>query len=189
MMLPPTTDRTTQDGSEDMTALFDSEHPDTSTTKSIRRRPDRILGFRETNSFRRLLDQSNQNAISLYDDEINKIGQLIDGTVLKHKGNLLLFPFLIIEAKSGSGAGFNACDEQTSSPIVQMLKVQEALQAKSQVTLEYGGPLMWYIAYREEDWRLSGCFINGSKSGKPTYVSTTLGLLATKYQRNFANGY
>lgn len=159
-----------------MMILFDSHTQEPSSEKLKRRRPDRIFGFQETNSLSRRLDQLNLMAGRLRDElGAETLRQTVDSTVLNHKGNCLLFPFLIIEAKSGSGANFNACDEQTSLPILQMLKLQEDIQAKSQMRLEYGGPLLWYIAYKGEDWRLSACFTRVSQiSGKSSYVSVLL---------------
>ena len=138
------------------------------------RRPDRILGFQETNSLSRRLAQYDLMAGKLGDDPALKtLWETVESTVLNHKGNALLFPFLVIEAKSRYGDSFDACDIQTALPILKMLKIQEDLQAKSQMTLEYGGPLLWYIAYRGEDWRLSVCYIS-EKSDEHLYVSIRL---------------
>jgi hypothetical protein len=138
------------------------------------RRPDRILGFQETNSLSRRFSQYDLMAGQLGDDPALKIlWETVESTVLNHKGNALFFPFLVIEAKSRNGASFDACNIQTAQPILKMLKIQEDLQAKSQMTLEYGGPLLWYIAYRGEDWRLSACYIS-EKPDEHLYVSMRL---------------
>ncbi len=87
------------------------------------RRPDRILGFQETNSLGRRLDQYNLMAGQLGDDPAFKtLWGTVESTVLNHKGNAFLFPFLIIEAKARNGASFDACDIQTAQPILKMLK-------------------------------------------------------------------
>jgi hypothetical protein len=145
------------------------------------RRPDRILGFQETNSFSRRLENHNLMAGRLEKEpELETIWETIDSTILNHKGKALLFPFLIIEAKSRTGASFEDCNLQTALPILKMLKIQEDLQKKSQMTLEYGGPLVWYIAYRGEDWRLSGCYIS-EKLGGTSYVSATHWIIGWLY--------
>lgn len=139
-----------------------------------RRRPDRIFGFQETASFCRRLEKYNLLAGSRGAENetgLKATGETTQSTVLNHKGNFLLFPFLIIEAKSKKGGSFEDCNIQTAMPILKALKIQEDLQRKSQMTLEYGGPLVWYIAYRGEDWRLSGCYIL-HKPGGPSYVSS-----------------
>lgn len=149
---------------DEMTS-FDSFETD--SEESIkRRRPDRILGFQETGSFSRRLEKYNLMAgRSENEAGLETIWETVESTVLNHKGNSLLFPFLIVEAKSRNGASFEDCDAQTALPVLKMLKIQEDLQRKSQMTLEYGGPLVWYIAYRGEDWRLSGCYISEKPGG------------------------
>jgi hypothetical protein len=137
----------------------------TSSTRT--RRPDRIIGFQDTGSLARRLDPI---AHRLQDEAgIKTIRETTECTVLNHKSGLLLFPFLVIEAKSETGEGFSACARQTAFPIWKMLKIQEELQSKSGENLEYGGPLLWYIAYRGEEWRLSGCY-TVKKQGSVYYV-------------------
>lgn len=139
-----------------------------------RRRPDRILGFQETGSFSRRLEKYNLTAgRSENEAGFESILGALKSTVLNHEGNSLLFPFLIIEAKKRDSASFDDCNMQSALPILEMLKVQEDMQRKSQMTLEYGGPLVWYIAYRGEDWRLSGCYIS-EKPGPASYEIVTL---------------
>jgi hypothetical protein len=139
--------------------------------KIANRRPDRIVGFQETNDFSRRLNEYNLTiSRSQYQVGPETLRETVESTVLSHGGNSLLFPFLVIEAKSRNGDSFNACNRQAALPILKMLKIQEDLQMKSQMTLEYGGPLVWYIAFRGEDWRLSMCYIS-KMSDKSSYVS------------------
>ena len=59
------------------------------------RRPDRILGFQETNSLSRRFAQYDLMAGQLGDDPALKIlWETVESTVLNHKGNALFFPFL-----------------------------------------------------------------------------------------------
>jgi hypothetical protein len=99
----------------------------------------------------------------------NTIRETTKCTVLNSNSGPLLFPFLVIEAKSESGEGFNVCGRQTALPIWKMLKIQEELQSQSKMKIEYGGPLVWYIAYRGEAWRLYGCYAVKKKE-KVCYV-------------------
>jgi hypothetical protein len=139
------------------------------------RRPDRILGFQDTGSLaRRLdarqLDQLDPIAHRLQEEAgIVTIRETLECSVLNHKSRLLLFPFLVIEAKSEAGESISACNRQTAFPIWKMLKIQEELQSRSDKSLDYGGPLLWYIAYRGEQWVLSGCY-TVEKEGKTCYV-------------------
>jgi len=138
------------------------------TSKLRKRRPDRILGFQHTDEFDHRL---NEIAHNLQDEAGTKtIREMVETTVAKHKNKLLLFPFLVVEAKAEDGEGLNACDIQTAFPIWKMLKIQEALQEKTGKSLNYGGPLLWYIAYQGTNWQVSGCYTS-EKQGKPSYVS------------------
>ncbi|KFY28868.1 hypothetical protein V493_02719 [Pseudogymnoascus sp. VKM F-4281 (FW-2241)] len=138
------------------------------------RRPDRIIGFQDTGSFRNRLEKYNLMAGRLEKEAgLETIWETVKSTVLNHKGNSLFFPFLVIEAKSRIGKSFDDCNIQTALPILKMLKIQEGLQRESQMALEYGGPLVWYISYRSEDWRLSACYISEKPDG-PSYEIVTL---------------
>ncbi|RFU29268.1 hypothetical protein B7463_g7079, partial [Scytalidium lignicola] len=115
-----------------------------------KRRPDRIIGFQETHSFGRTLDHI---ARKLQDDAGTKtIRELVE----------------LVEAKCPDGDSFSDCDTQTAYPIWKMLKIQEELHEKTQEKLTYGGPLLWYTAYRGSDWRVSGCYTS-DRDGKPSY--------------------
>ncbi|OBT65441.1 hypothetical protein VE03_06066 [Pseudogymnoascus sp. 23342-1-I1] len=155
---------------DEMTS-FNSDKDD--SEKGIkRRRPDRMLGFQETGSFSSRLMKYNLMARRLGKEaSLETIWETVQSTVLNHKGNSLFFPFLVIEAKSRIGKPFDDCNIQTALPILKMLKIQEGLQRESQMTLEYGGPLVWYIAYRAEDWRLSAGYTSEKPDG-PSYASS-----------------
>ena len=60
-------------------------------------RPDRVLGLRETNNIRDLLEQRSQ---SHGDDNTGKLRDIVPHTPFKPQPNPLLFPFLVVEAKS-----------------------------------------------------------------------------------------
>lgn len=136
-----------------------------------KRRPDRLIVFEETHSFESSL---NHIARKIQDDAGSKIiRELVECTVLNHKGGgPLLFPFLVMEAKSEKGPSFSEIDTQTAFPIWKMLKIQEDLFEKTQKTPTYGGPLLWYIAYKGSEWRVSGCYTS-LRDGKSSYVSSS----------------
>lgn len=102
-----------------------------------KRRPDRIIGFQETHSFSRRLDeydhvdgQSESAAGNV------TLWETVKSNVLNHKGNSLLFPFLIIEARSRHGAPFDSCNLQTAIPILTMLKMQARQAGRKPVMKE-----------------------------------------------------
>lgn len=75
-------------------------------------------------------------------------------------GNIL-YPFLIIEAKSEKGSpGFESIESQTAFPIRTLLKLQESLSSVSDVTLS---PLVWFMANQGDEWRLYASITDGPK--------------------------
>jgi hypothetical protein len=71
----------------------------------------------------------------------------------------LLFPFLILEAKSESPDGFHDVQSQTALPIRTLLKLQEDLQASVTAAEHGSGPLVWFLSSRGDAWRVYGCYV------------------------------
>jgi hypothetical protein len=149
-----------------------------------KRRTDRVYGFRQTATFearlnmpaQNMLDETNEESIAavMSQVDLNSEGLLIQdfiqATPYHRHGEPLLFPFLMMEAKSEEGESFSSCGIQTALPIWLLLKGQERLSELAIPMNELGGPLIWYIAYRGDEWRVSGCCIRVDR-GRSTYVS------------------
>jgi hypothetical protein len=75
-----------------------------------------------------------------------------------------------MEAKSENGGGFSKCGIQTSLPIWSLLRCQEELSEHGAPLSELGGPMIWYIAYLGDEWRISACCTTVER-GRTTYVS------------------
>lgn len=87
-------------------------------------------------------------------------------------GDPLLFPFLVLEAKSEKGAdSFGLIEMQTAFCIRTLLKLQADLHvAVGEQTSCLGGPLVWFFASKGEEWRLSAAY-TASKEQTLHYVS------------------
>jgi hypothetical protein len=73
----------------------------------------------------------------------------------------VLYPFLIIEAKSEKGGqGFESIETQSAFPLRTFLKLQDDLRQSSRVELD---PLVWFLAYQGDEWRVSAGIIEESK--------------------------
>ncbi|KAH7389010.1 hypothetical protein BKA64DRAFT_645482 [Cadophora sp. MPI-SDFR-AT-0126] len=94
------------------------------------------------------------------------VEDFLQATPFHQRGEPLLFPFLVLEAKSEEGKGHRNCGIQTSLPIWGLLKSQERLSELSYPLEELGGPFVWYISYLGDSWRVSGCHITVSKARK-----------------------
>ena len=134
-----------------MNALFSDRaeelvHHDAVLDSELTRKehPDRIYGLRETKIF--------EKALSAIEDGVRCSPFKTGGE------EPLLFPFLILEAKSEKGAdSFSSIEKQTAFPIRTLLKLQEDLGDKSTVYSE--GPLVFFFSNKGEEWRVAGCYI------------------------------
>lgn len=148
------------------------------------RRPDRVYGLCQTTNFedrlggtaQRVLDSASQDATSILQtttasgNEELLVQDFLQATPFHQRGEPLLFPFLLIEAKSEEGKGHRNCGIQTSLPIWGLLKSQERLSELSCPLEELGGPFAWYISYLGDSWRVSGCHVTIT-TAKKNYVS------------------
>ena len=150
------------------------------------RRPDRVYGLRQTSNFeerlsspaKTVLDGASEDAITALLGTVDAgeellVQDFIHATPFHQRGDPLLFPFLILEAKSEDGRGHRNCGIQTSLPIWAVLKGQERLVELSGNLDELGGPFIWYIHYLGDSWRVSGCYTTIVK-GKRVYVSRVI---------------
>lgn len=109
--------------------------------------PDRVLGLRQTNMLKKLLRTSRyKSSISPY--------PLLDSP--------LLFPFLILESKSGKSTSDNhEIFMQTAFPIRRLLQLQKDLYALASSPAESSCPLVWFIFNRGGVWTVCACYVEG----------------------------
>lgn len=79
---------------------------------------------------------------------------------LNQNGDELLYPFLVLEAKSGkSDYDWDSIRIQTAFPIRTFLETQNRLyKAVGSQSRSRSSPLIWFFASRGEDWRVSIAF-------------------------------
>jgi hypothetical protein len=136
--------------------------------------PDRVYGLQNTRRFRSLLDSSARPDLQTRPDDT--VSDLVRSTPFKTDTDPLLFPFLVLEAKSNSSSrDFEAILTQTFFPIRALLKLQDDLRLyvpEGEATFE---PLVWFLASRGYIWRLyCGTVVKG-ENGEPTkYVSSSI---------------
>jgi len=94
---------------------------------------------------------------------------------VENGGEPLLFPFLVLEAKSEkSPENFEHMEIQTAFPIKNALQLQyDLLKAKGNRMDVPGGPLVWFLANRGEDWRVYGAVVH-EEDGRPNYVCSQI---------------
>jgi hypothetical protein len=107
--------------------------------------PDLVLGLAMTTSFK----------------ELTRIRPELRHTPIELDVASILYPFLVIEAKSEKGSpGFEAVEAQTAFPIRTFLRLQAQLNAQGPFSLD---PLVWFMAFSGEQWHVYGCFIDDNK--------------------------
>ncbi|MBE3041282.1 hypothetical protein IMZ48_01585 [Candidatus Bathyarchaeota archaeon] len=121
-------------------------------------RPDRIMGLYQTGTIERLLEKPDQR----HAFPSKTVGQTIRTTPFRKGGEKVVFPFLVIEAKSEkSQSSFSGIDMQTAFAIRELVVLQEELE-RAASGLGHAkwdaAPLVWYISYRGEQWRLHAAF-------------------------------
>ncbi|EXJ91008.1 hypothetical protein A1O1_04115 [Capronia coronata CBS 617.96] len=109
------------------------------------KRPDLVVGLSLTTSF------------------VPHIGQLSPDRYSPFKDGYTCFPFLVVEAKSEkAGPGFEAIQRQSALAIRSCLKLQVDLETDSGNELLH--PLVWFIGYQGDEWRLYCAIPNGDET-------------------------
>lgn len=138
--------------------------------KLPRKEPDRVYGLKVTRNIEKLLSETIANLPAR--SRGHSIGECIRTSAFKEGTEPLLFPFLILEAKSEkSRNGFTDIQIQTMFPILTLLRLQEDLNDNLVGTTEHGvGSLLWFLANRGDSWRVYGCYVTVTDSEPPRYV-------------------
>lgn len=119
---------------------------------------DRIYGLRQTDKFRLVLDSIDKRYIETRNIPLR---ESIKFSPLSSGGNEpLLFPFLIMEAKSSKGRSRSETHMQSAFCIRQLLEIQRDLVTAAEYELQdETDPLIWYIATRGEQWDIYAGFV------------------------------
>jgi hypothetical protein len=107
------------------------------------KQPDRIFGLNQTEVLRDLTRARRS---------------------IKHspfKDGEVLYPFLLLEAKSeNSSPGFQSVERTSAFPIRTLLKLQRDLATDSALELN---PFVWFLANQGPEWRVYACILDGEK--------------------------
>jgi hypothetical protein len=91
----------------------------------------------------------------------------------RQDGDPLLFPFLVLEAKSEKGQdSFGSIEMQTAFSIRTLLKIQADLYSTvGKQPTRLGAPLVWFFASKGEEWRVSAGY-TATREQTSHYVRT-----------------
>jgi hypothetical protein len=131
--------------------------------------PDRVYGLVQTENFKVLLDSADKRAP--LDEDIRILRHTLEVSPFKRDREPLLFPFLIMEAKSDTVGDSAAVEMQTAFCIRRLLMLQDGLRAATgEESLWQAGPLVWFFAYHGHEWSIMASFIDYVGGSIPSYV-------------------
>lgn len=120
-------------------------------------KPDRVFGFRKTSRFRRLLDEE----MSDPKFEGQELRDTLECSPFHEMRDQVLFPFLVLEAKSETGDSFDDIEIQTAFAIKKLLDIQHKLHQKTGAKSQWqSGPLVWFLSNRGHDWRIAAACVD-----------------------------
>jgi hypothetical protein len=126
------------------------------------RRPDRVYGLRATRIFNHYLTSILNTG--------QAVEEVVKTTPFKPASDRLIFPFLVLEAKSdGTKDRFEDGMVQSAQPVQVLLQLQEGL--RSHVPGESRlAPLVWYLANKGDEWRVYATYPTSNQRGETDYV-------------------
>ena len=135
--------------------------------------PDRVFGIRQTKTIERLLHSEDRRRLH----SGKALRETVRMSPFRPSVGPCLFPFLVLESKSGKGKdAFTDIENQTAFAIREILKLQEELQSAAEEAADVrwnAAPLVWFLAHRGESWRLMASYPEQGSKGK-SYVSTEI---------------
>ncbi|KAE8358633.1 hypothetical protein BDV27DRAFT_65974 [Aspergillus caelatus] len=124
--------------------------------------PDRVYGLRDTGSLRKALNSIGKH--TAYAGNVQRLRDTIEVSPFDDEGERLLFPFLIMEAKSGKHGDMAAVEMQTAFCIRRLLRLQHELRNAGEGRGGTFEPLVWFLSWSGERWNVAGCFAKDTRS-------------------------
>ena len=138
-------------------------------------KPDAIYGLRQSRNIENLLNDT--VCVGRPEDEQDMlVHELLGESPLSEEGDPIVFPFLVLEAKSAKSADsdWNSVQLQSAFPVRTLLCTQMLLKNMAEPhSKRKVGPLVWLLMNRGEDWRVSVATVYHDADEKVGTVSTT----------------
>jgi hypothetical protein len=151
---------------------YDPPLPIRSRKKSSKKyeQPDRVYGLIETQNFKALLDSANKRVT--LDSEEQLLRDTLEASPFRGDRKPLLFPFLLIEAKSDTVGDSAGVEMQSAFTIQRLLTVQGELRtATGAETRWLTGPLVWFFGWHGQDWHIKASFVDDAVGSLSKFVS------------------
>lgn len=129
--------------------------------------PDRVYGLKQAGDFNFILNSAAKI------DPSKRLRDTIEISPFFEEREPLLFPFLIMEAKSAKQGDTAAVELQSAFCIRRLLLLQHNLKEKTGPETQWKtGPLVWFFHWYGERWTVTGCFVE-NVNGNAHYVSVS----------------
>ncbi|KAF9237813.1 hypothetical protein DTO006G1_4932 [Penicillium roqueforti] len=138
-------------------------------------KPDAIYGLRQTRNIENLLNDT-ACIHRAEDDHDMLVHEILGDPPLSEDGDPVVFPFLLLEAKSAKSADsdWNSIKLQSAFPVRTLLCTQELLKNMTEPhAKQQADPLVWLLMNRGEDWRVSVACVYNDAGEKPGTIGTT----------------
>jgi hypothetical protein len=125
-------------------------------------KPDRVYGLRQTRNIENLLYDGAKRQFQDNRDVERQVHEVLGlNQPLRQTGDRIIFPFLVLEAKSAdSSCSWHSINMQTAFSIRAFLETQNLLRnAAGRHSKWQSGPLVWFLANKGEDWRLYAAYM------------------------------
>lgn len=124
----------------------------------------------ETENLKALLDSADGRVAD--DGEEKLLRDTLEASPFKRSREPLLFPFLLIEAKSDTTGDAAGVEMQSAFAIERLLRVQDQLRPAADAETGWiTEPVVWFFGWHGQDWYVKGSFINDATGPDPKYVS------------------
>lgn len=142
-------------------AAIQHEFPILPQKKNKEEKPDRVYGLSWTKNFRTLLNSIDKRTL---DGDQKTLKNTLNISPFPKEVEPLLYPFLMLEAKSDKQGNRLAVELQTAFCLRRLLKLQHELRlAAGTDTVWETGPLVWLITWYGDSWYVSGGFVRGTE--------------------------
>ncbi|OJJ04013.1 hypothetical protein ASPVEDRAFT_54268 [Aspergillus versicolor CBS 583.65] len=130
--------------------------------------PDRVYGLIETDNLKALLDSADGRVSD--DGEEKVLRDTLEASPFKPSREPLLFPFLLIEAKSDTSGDSAGVEMQSAFAIERLLRVQDQLRPATDAETGWiTEPVVWFFGWHGQDWYVKGSFISDATGLDPKY--------------------
>ncbi|KAL4944074.1 hypothetical protein BDV06DRAFT_188256 [Aspergillus oleicola] len=121
--------------------------------------PDRVYGLYQTENFKMLLNLPDKRLP--HDGDRRFLRHTLNVTPYKSDLEPLLFPFILVEAKSDTVGDAAGVDLQSAFSLRRLLLLQEELRAATESeTVWRPEPMVWYFSYHGYYWRVGASFVD-----------------------------